>query len=264
MKRALGASIVIASLTHAIVASACGVSASGAPAGICDASEVLDAKAAAARDRIGVSYGYTDSILFFSDGLRAPTERHAVMASYEHSLKNHYTLEFGAGSLLGGYLLTDPSAQSAGAGPAKATFSPGVLADVSLSHLIIQSRGYAQPFVLLSFSLAGVWTQTTLPPKNESAQTQTPYVALDFSAAMAAGISLKVGTHAITPFIAGRLFGGPVFWTHAGSNVVGTDAYKYSLGPGLSVSIAHSRLGFGFGTSLFGEKNLRGGLSVSF
>ncbi len=251
MKYALGASIVVASLALKSEARACGVSASGAPAGICDASSVLDEKAAAARDRVGVSYGYTDSILFFSDGLRAPTERHALMASYEHPLKNHFTLEFGAGSLLGGYLLTDLG---------KATFAPGVLADVSLSHLIVQSRGYARPFVLLSFSLAGVWSQTSLPMQTN----QTPYVAFDFSASVASGVSLKMGTHAITPFIAGRLFGGPVFWAHNGSNVVGTDAYKYSLGPGLALSIAHSRVGLSFGASLFGEKNLRGGLSVSF
>jgi hypothetical protein len=249
--RALVVALVVLALFAPRTARACGVSASGAPAGICDASSVLDEKAAAARDRIGVSYGYTDSILFFTNNLRAPTERHAVMASYEHPLKNHFTLEIGAGSLLGGYLLTDLG---------KATFAPGVLADVSLSHLIVQSHGYAQPFVLLSFSLSGVWSQTSYA----FSTTQTPYVAFDFSASVATGFSIKIKTHAITPFIAGRLFGGPVFWADRGSNVLGTDAYKYSLGPGLAVSIAHSRIGLSVGASLFGEKNLRGGASVSF
>jgi hypothetical protein len=230
-------------------AEACGVSSSGAPAGICDASEVLDEKAAAARDRIGVSYGYTSTILFFSDGLRAPTERHAVMASFEHPLPKHWTLELGAGSLVGGYLDTDVG---------RATFSPGVLAAVSLSHLVIQPTGQARPFVLVSFALAGVWAQTRLD------SVTSDYAAFDISAAIAAGASIKFARHAITPFLAGRVFGGPVFWTHEGQSVLGTDAYKYSLGPGLALSFDHARVGLSFGASLVGEKNLKAGMSVSF
>lgn len=230
-------------------ADACGVSASGAPAGICDASEVLDEKAAAARDRVGASYGYTSTVLFFSNDLRAPTERHAVMASFEHPLPKRWTLELGAGSLLGGFLDTPTG---------RATYSPGVLADASLSHLIIPSTGYARPFVLLSFTLAGVWAQTHLEG------VTSDYVAFDFSAAVAAGASIKFARHSITPFLAGRLFGGPVFWTYQGSSVLGTDAYKYSLGPGLALSFDHGRVGLSFGASLLGEKSLRGGVSVSF
>lgn len=230
-------------------ARACGVSASGAPAGICDASDVLDEKSAAARDRIGVSYGYTSSVLFFSNNLRAPTERHALMASYEHPMKNHFTLEVGAGSLIAGFLDTPIG---------RASFSPGGLVDVSLSHLVIQPRGYAQPFLLLSLTLAGVFAETSL------SNLTTTYGALDFSAAVAAGASIRIKTHAVTPFIAGRLFGGPVFWTYKSQPTLGTDAYKYSLGPGLAVSIAHSRLSLSAGASLVGERNLKFGLSASF
>jgi len=220
---------------------ACGVSGSGAPAGICDASEVLDEKAAAARDRVGLSYGYTSSVLFFSDGSRDSTERHAVMASWEHPLPGRWTFEAGAGSLLGGYV-------------GAASFSPGVLAAVSLSHLVAPPRGrYAAPFLLLSFTLAGVWAQL------DNAKAQD-YVAFDFSAALAAGSSIRIKTHTVTPFIAGRLFGGPVFWQGA----VGSDAYHYSLGPGLAVGIARSRVGLSFGCSVLGEKNIKGGVTVAF
>src|SRR5207302_392822 len=77
MKRALAVALGLVALFSERRADACGVSASGAPAGICDASEVLDEKASAAKNRIGVSYGYTSTVLFF-DTLRAPTERHAA------------------------------------------------------------------------------------------------------------------------------------------------------------------------------------------
>jgi len=230
------------------------VSASGAPAGICDASDAIDDKAAAARNRIGASFGYTSSVLLFSDGLRAPTERDTVMVSFEHPMRDkrgsRWTLEFGAGSLLGGFLQTGPSSQ--------ATFSPGVIADVSLSHLIIEPHGYASPFLLLSFTLAGVWSRTS------SAAMDADYVAFDFSADVAAGVSMRMKRQAITPFLAGRLFGGPVFWTHTTNAVLGMDAYHYSLGPGLALSLDRSRVGLSLGCSLLGEKNLRAGVSVAF
>ena len=250
-RRARVAALGLVALFSERRADACGVSASGAPAGICDASEVLDEKASAAKNRVGVSYGYTSTVLFF-DTLRAPTERHAAMVSFEHPLhifgKGHWTFEVGAGSLLAGYLDTPIG---------RATFRPGVLADVSLSHLVLASSGYAKPFILTSFALAGVWSQTT-------GAVSADYVALDFSFDVATGIVLKVGHQAISPFLAGRVFGGPAFWQYQGKGVIGGDAYHYSLGPGLAFSFEHSRVGLSFGASLVGEKNAKVGVSVAF
>ena len=250
MRARLAVALASVFALRAAPAHACGVSASGAPAGICDASDAIDEKAGAARDRIGLSYGWTSTVLFFNE-LRAPTERHAAMASYEHPMKGHWTLEFGAGSLLAGYLGT-PSG--------KATFSPGVLADVSLSHLVIAPAGYARPFLLLSFSLAGTWARTTSATTSATAD----YTAFDISATAAAGVALRVGKHSLTPFLAGRLYGGPAFWTYLGEPQIGGDAYHYALGPGLALSFFHSRVGVSFGASLLGEKSAKAGFSVAF
>ncbi len=247
MKRAVVLACSLAALAAARRAGACGVSASGAPAGICDASEVLDEKSSAAKNRIGVSYGWTSTVLYF-DNLRVPTERQAAMLSFEHPMKGHWTLEFGAGSLLAGFLDT---------GIGRATFEPGFLADVSLSHLVLASSGYAKPFILTSFALAGVWARTR-------DAVSADYVAFDFSFDVATGIVLKVGRQAISPFLAGRVFGGPVFWTYQGNGVLGSDAYHYSLGPGLAFSFERSRVGLSFGGSVFGEKNAKAGVSVAF
>jgi hypothetical protein len=247
MKRAVVGVCSIAALACVKPARACGVSASGAPAGICDASEVLDEKASAAKNRIGASYGWTSTILFF-DNLRAPTQRHAAMISFELPLKGHWTLEFGGGSLLGGFLDTDVG---------RAYFQPGLLADVSLSHLVLASSGYAKPFILTSFALAGVWSRTT-------GAVSADYYAFDFSFDVATGIALKLGRHSISPFLAGRVFGGPVFWHYQGRDILGGDAYHYSLGPGLAFSFEHSRVGLSFGASLFGEKNAKAGISFAF
>jgi hypothetical protein len=247
VKRALAFALGLVALFSTRRADACGVSASGAPAGICDASEVLDEKASTAKNRVGVSYGYTSTVLFF-DTLRAPTERHAAMVSFEHPMKGHWTFEVGTGSLLAGNLDTPIG---------RATFRPGFLADVSLSHLVLASSGYAKPFILTSFALAGVWSQTT-------GAVSADYVALDFSFDVATGIVLKVGRQAVSPFLAGRVFGGPAFWQYQGKGVLGGDAYHYSLGPGLAFSFEHSRVGLSFGASLVGEKNAKVGVSVAF
>jgi hypothetical protein len=248
---ALAVALVLASPD---VARACGVSASGAPAGICDASAVVDAKLAARRNRVGVSVGYTSTVLEFSDGLRSPTVRYAAMASFEHPMKG-WTFEIGLGSLAGGYLSTPDG---------RAVFSPGLLGDVSLSHLVVASRGYARPFLLLSFAVADTWAKTTLAGSFVAAGSTDDYVAFDFSATAAFGASLHVGRAvAVAPFLAGRLFGGPTFWTHRGQSVLGTDAYKYALGPGLAVDLFH-RVGVTFGGSVVGEKSAKAGLSIAF
>jgi hypothetical protein len=183
---------------------------------------------------------------------RAPRETASARATASRARcsisATHWTLEFGAGSLLAGFLDTAVG---------RATFQPGVLADVSLSHLVLASNGYAKPFILTSFALAGVWSRTT-------GAVSADYLAFDFSFDVATGIVLKVGRQAISPFLAGRVFGGPVFWTYQNQNVIGSDAYHYSLGPGLAFSFEHSRVGLSFGGSVFGEKNAKAGVSVAF
>ncbi len=227
-------------------ARACGVSASGTP-GLCDAAAVLDENRASSRDRLGASYGFTSTVLYFSDGFRAPTQRHVVMGSYEHKLPGRWTFGVDAGALVGGHL-------------AGSFFSPGVVAAVSLSHVLVASSGYASPFLLSSFTLAGMYAKTTDQGTGQSPATD--YAAFDLSFGMTAGVPLRTVLGVVTPFLTGRLFGGPVFWSHDGS-VLGTDAYKYALGPGLGLSLFRARLLVDVDGSVFGERSVRVGLSVS-
>lgn len=230
-------------LARATPAHACGVSASGTP-GLCDASAAIDDKRAQSRDRIGASYGFTSSVLFFSDGFRAPTERHVVMGSWEHPLPRHWTFSVDAGALLGGTL-------------GAASFRPGFLAAVHLSHLLVAPSGYSSVFLLTSFTLAGMYASTTELGVVED------YAAFDFSFGMTAGVPVRAGPSAVlTPFLSGRLFGGPTFWSHDHQSVLGTDAYKYSLGPGLALTLFR-RLSLNLDGSVFGERAFRFGASVS-
>lgn len=247
MKRAaaLAGGLAASALLRAADARACGVSASGTP-GLCDASAILDENRASSRDRVGASYGFTTTVLYFSDGFRAPTQRHVVMGSYEHKLPGRWTLGVDAGALVGGHL-------------ADSLFSPGFVAALSLSYVLVPSSGYATPFLLSSFTAAGMYAQTT---DSTGQGPATDYAAFDLSFGMTAGVPLRTGLGVVTPFLTGRLFGGPVFWSHEGG-VLGTDAYKYALGPGLGLSLFRARLLLSVDGSVFGERSVRVGLSLA-
>ncbi len=245
-------------------ARACGVGGvSGA--GVCDAADVIDAKADAAarrRDRFGFSYGLTESALFFGDGRRASTSRGTFLATWEHPLGRAWTLQVGAGALLGGTIDTPVAA---------ASFNPGVLGAVTLSDRVYEPERGARdgrPFVLTTYTLSFVSATSRSSQTAES----IGYTALDFRFGLVVGTTFA---GRITPYAAARLFGGPVFWRwvdEAGglTRVLGTDAYKYELGGGVVVTVGTSTSGVGGRVAFFvdgsfaGERNLRGGASISF
>jgi hypothetical protein len=254
---ALVPTLGLAASLFAPPARACGVGAPGAPAGVCDASEVLDAKVAAARrDRFGVSYGHTDTVLFFGDGRRAEATRNAAVLVWEHRLAPRWTLQIGLGSLLGGSVTqTTP-------GGVPSTFQPGVLGSVGLTHRIFEAEGGAvdgRPFLLATYTLS--FALTTTKSASAAAEQPTAYSAFDLRLGLILGTTVA---KVFTPYLAARVFGGPIFWTYAGSSVVGTDAYKYELGGGLAVSVVKGRLALFVDGSVLGERDVRGGASLSF
>jgi len=254
----------VASLGLALVAAAfpssaraCGVGAPGAPAGVCDASEVLDAKVAAARrDRFGISYGHTDTVLFFGNGKRAEATRDAAVLVWDHRLANRWTLQVGLGSLLGGSLVqTTP-------GGVTSTFRPGggLHGSIGLTQRVYEADGGAidgRPFIMTTYTLSFALSSTQGPPSEQP----TGYSAFDFRLGAILGTTIA---KTFTPYLAARLFGGPIFWTYGGASVVGTDAYKYEVGGGLAVSLVKGRLALFVDGSVFGERDVRGGASLSF
>jgi len=253
---ALIAWIGVAPSLITLPARACGVGAPGAPAGVCDASEVLDAKVAAARrDRFGVSYGHTDTVLFFGDGRRADATRNAAVLVWDHRLGSRWTLQIGLGALLGGSVTqTTP-------GGVTSTFRPGVLGSVGLTHRVFEADGGAvdgKPFLMTTYTLSFALTTTQ---GAGGAEQPTAYSAFDVRLGVILGTTLA---KTFTPYLATRVFGGPIFWTYQGASVLGTDAYKYELGGGLAVSLVRARLALFVDGSVLGERNVRGGASLSF
>lgn len=240
--------VLVAILVCAVprVANACGVSSPGAPAGVCDASDVLDAKAAVARNkRFGVSGSYATTALLLSDGSRVDMQRQAAVASFSFRADRKTILEIGAGALVGGTL-------------GSVSLRPGGLGSLSASWRVVDQRGYGVPFFMLN-GVAAFMVASTSDDK--------PIAAIDFRFGAMVGTTVgRPQTATLTPYLAANVFGGPVFWahtidaTHSGP-VTGTDAYHYALGGGLAASI--SRIGLFAGGSAIGERSFTFGASVS-
>ncbi len=228
-------------------ARACGVSSPGAPAGVCDASDVLDAKTASARTRrVGVSASYATTVMLLSDGTRVDMQREAAVATVSVRADRKTNLEIGAGALVGGTL-------------GNVSLRPGGLVSLSASWHIVDQRGYAVPFFMVTGGVAAMLASTS---------DGKPVGAIDFRVGGIVGTTLgKPQTATLTPYLAVNFFGGPMFWahtvdaTHYGP-VLGSDAYHYAVGGGLAASI--SRIGLFAGGSAIGERSLTFGASLSF
>ncbi|EYF00899.1 hypothetical protein [Chondromyces apiculatus] len=137
-------------------------------------------------------------------------------------------------------------------------FHPGWLATVGGSYRVFQGEG-AAPFVLLtaSFGASGAPTQE----RGASTRTDTErYLAIDARLGALAGWTFF---DTLTPYLAARVFGGPIFWRFQGRDITGTDRYHYQLALGTTVLLPG-----GFNVSAegipLGERGLSVGVGVLF
>lgn len=247
MRQWIALACVATVAARADMARACGVSSPGAPAGVCDASDVLDAKTATARTRrVGASASYATTAMLLSDGTRVDMQREAAVATVSFRADRKTNLEIGGGALIGGSL-------------GNVSLRPGGLASLSASWHIVDQRGYAVPFFMLTGGVAAMLASTS---------DGKPVGAIDFRVGAIVGTTVgKPQTATLTPYLAVNFFGGPMFWAHTidashYGPVLGGDAYHYAVGGGLAASI--SRIGLFAGGSAIGERSLTFGASVSF
>jgi hypothetical protein len=167
--------------------------------------------------RVGVSGAYSDTRLVFSSGggsIDASFAKYAVMASIDRRLGDRWTVGGGLGTTVTGDIDVNG---------VTSTVSPGPLGAITTSFRPVD-EGTVAPFVLLSASLAG----------SLSWAARSTLTAFDVRLGVAAG---KTIADVVTPYVLARAFGGPVFWSIAGTSATGTDAYHYQLGGGVSVRV---------------------------
>ncbi len=145
---------------------------------------------------------------------------YAVTASLERRLGDRWTIGGGLGATVAGQLNVDGAVYD---------LSPGPLGAFTASFRPLD-EGDIAPFLLLTGSLAGSLAWTT-PAAGGSSSALS---AFDARVGVVVG---KTIAHGVTPYLLGRAFGGPVFWSAQGQSVSGTDAYHYQVGGGLSVRV---------------------------
>jgi hypothetical protein len=168
--------------------------------------------------RVAAAYGWLASSLEFGDGPRVDFSERSLLASASRQFPGGFTVQVGAGAVLGG---------SFDAPGAPAEVLPGPIFQAQASWLALDGRG-AAPFLALTAGLSGSWTRT------RGASGEAALSALDLSLSASAG---KAIAGVVAPYLGIKVFGGPVSWTWAGRPVTGTDAHHYQVAIGVAAAL---------------------------
>ncbi len=191
--------------------------------------------------RVGLSFGAFRSRLVFADRGFLDLEEAAFGASYEKKLSKKVTFQLSGGGI----------AYARIGGPGARTLR-GFFAGAGWSWSVVDQKG-AIPFVMVGVSVAG----SLATPE---AGGDDALYALDIRGSVTAGYTLAKRW---TPYVVGRLFGGPVVLAERGTSYLGTDIYHFQLGAGLVVGLPG---GFDLSVELvpLGEQRVSAGVGYSF
>jgi hypothetical protein len=170
--------------------------------------------------RLALSGGWASTTLELSDGTRASLKQATTLASVSWRRSDTFTLQAGAGALLGGSV-TDLDGRH--------LFDPGLVLQASITWLALPPRD-GGPFVATSLGLSFLRATTRSGPGFPSAG----YTAAD--AFVSASVGLPIGG-VVSPYLAGKLFGGPVWWRRASGSVTATDAHHYQVAAGVAAAL---------------------------
>jgi hypothetical protein len=168
--------------------------------------------------RVSLGASWLSTTLSFG-GADAPLSQTGLLAAGAFRLGERFTLQAGAGALLGGTL---------SAGGVDYRIQPGWLAQAGLTWLALDGET-TWPFLSVSATLAASGARTTA-----GGQPDETLTALD------AGLSIAVGKSFLgwlSPYVGVKVFGGPVFWTLAGAPVTGTDVHHYQVALGVAAAL---------------------------
>jgi hypothetical protein len=160
--------------------------------------------------RVSLTAGYGRSYLAFGDA-NVVLERLAVVGTSDLFL-GKYTLTLGVGGVPTGTIH----------GRQDASLGSGTLGSAALSWRVVDPDEVT-PFVVLGATLAGLVATT----EGDAGEVGT-WRAVDFRFGATAGKTFDW----FTPYVAARVFGGPIFWTRGGETDVGGDRFHVQLALG--------------------------------
>lgn len=175
------------------------------------------------------------------DGVRVPVRELAFTATLGHFASPRLGWTITAGALAGGTI-------------EGRDLDPGVTISGALSWLPVYERP-RRPFVSLSLSLG-----TSLSRAITDDGSRAWWSPWDLRGGVLVGKTLA---KRFVPYVAARVFGGPVFWRRGGAGVVGGDRRHVTAGVGLTVRLP-ARMDLSVEAMPLGEQSLSGGLTLHF
>lgn len=173
----------------------------------------------------------------------------AGLGTLQFRASDRWTLQASAGGIISGALVH---------GNVVHTMRPGWLYGVAASFRVLDGTGW-MPYLIVSGSLSMSGTATS-PSDAPQSGFHSSLVSMDVSLIATVG---KTFFRVLSPYLVGRVFGGPVFWQRGGDVALGTDAYHYQFGVGISVALLQRFDAFIEGAP-FGERRLSAGAGVAF
>lgn len=176
--------------------------------------------------------------LKFADDGEFKLSQFAASATVGYALPSRWSFRAAVGTIIDGEI---------SAGQRTDDISAGITGGVGVSKLWPLRRNY---FVTGSVDLSASRVTT-----HQGFEPGVSFIATDLRVGAVVGKTLG----RFSPFLATRVFGGPVFWTYNGNDITGTDIYKFQVGGGLSV-MAGKGLSVMANVSVLGEQ----AASISF
>ena len=187
--------------------------------------------------RASVGIGLSHSDLVFSDGTAFAVKKSSLVYATDFVFSDRFAAEIAAGALIDGSLrLTGGKSLS----PIR-SLGPGWVGAASASWTVLKQDHFI-PYVVLSGTFAATRTRVRAEP-TRGVGSRGSYLGVDFRFGATVG---ETFWNALSPYLALRVFGGPVILTDAGKPVLGTD--KYHVQPAVGALILLGR-----GLDLFAE-----------
>jgi hypothetical protein len=236
--------VLAAAAFAAPAARACGVSTAD---GLSSCSLEEHEEETRPRWRAGAAGLYTSTTIDFGN-FRSAETRGSVTAALAYQPTRRLTFQLAAGSTVGGHLDTPAGVYD---------FSPGPTVAIGASYRLIQGT---RPFVILTANLSFSDAETRPSNPDAASNSIAHYDAFDLRGGVLVGTTLW---RLLSPYAVVRAFGGPVYWSLQGEDVIGTDAHHYQVGAGLTLVVVHRVDVFVEGIAL-GERSLAAGAAFAF
>jgi len=196
--------------------------------------------------QLGMGIGTFNSTIRFDDEQDADVKMTTVSISGGRPINDKWTVRAGLGVILNGELKPD--------GGDVHDARTGGLISLGVEYHALIGSGYT-PFIDFSLFGGGSWTKTTA----ENSSKKLSYFASD----------VRLGARAVWnvrgsffPYLAARVFGGPVNWELNGKEVTGSDIHHYQLALGTAVQFG--RAGIYAEWAGIGEQALSAGFSMTW